>query len=235
LEGIETSTFHLPFHILFRDLTADDEAVMTMSLLVAAVVVGFSFLVTRRMTLVPKGRQNLVEMVVEALSGFLREMIGPEGPRYLPLIASLFLFILCSNLLGLIPGFASPTSNLNTTLALALVAFFSYHIMGLSAKGLRYFKDFLGPVWWLSPLMLPLEVISHLARILSLSFRLFGNIKGEDIVIAILILLAGLVHYVVPWHILMLPLAVFTSVVQALIFTMLTTLYIASAVTEESH
>jgi F-type H+-transporting ATPase subunit a len=187
------------------------------------------------MTLVPKGRQNLVEMVVEALSGFLREMIGPEGPRYLPLIASLFLFILCSNLLGLIPGFASPTSNLNTTLALALVAFFSYHIMGLSAKGLRYFKDFLGPVWWLSPLMLPLEVISHLARILSLSFRLFGNIKGEDIVIAILILLAGLVHYVVPWHILMLPLAVFTSVVQALIFTMLTTLYIASAVTEESH
>lgn len=235
MEEIELPTFRLPFHLLFNGLTAEDEAIMTMSLVVVAVVVVFSFLVTRRLELVPSGRQNFLEMILEGLSGFLREMIGPDGPRYLPLVASLFLFILVSNLLGIIPGFISPTSSINTTVALALVAFFSYHIMGLRAKGLRYFKDFLGPVWWLAPLMLPLEIISHLARILSLSFRLFGNIKGDEIVVAILVLLSGLIHYLFPFQIFMLPLAVFTGVVQALIFTMLTTLYIASAVTEEGH
>ena len=235
MEGIETTTFHLPFHLLRKGLTVSDEEVMTMTLLVMAIVFGLSFMVTRRLALVPSKRQSLVELIIEGLSGFLREMIGPEGPRYLPLISSFFLFIVCSNLLGLVPGFISPTSNLNTTVALALVAFFSYHIMGLRAKGLRYFKDFLGPVWWMAPLMLPLEIISHMARILSLSFRLFGNIKGDEIVVAILVLLAGLIHYFFPWQILMFPLAMFTGIVQALIFTMLTTLYIASAVTEEAH
>ena len=231
----QTVTFHLPFHLLFKGLTPYDEGIMTMSLVVAAVVLGFCFLVTRRLSLVPSGRQGFLELIVEGLSGFLTEMIGHDGPKYLPLIAALFLFILCSNLLGIVPGFVSPTSNINTTLALALVAFFSYHFMGLRAKGLRYFKDFLGPIWWMAPLMLPLEVISHLARILSLSFRLFGNIRGDEIVVGILVLLAGLVHYLFPWHILMLPLAVFTGCVQALIFTMLTALYIASAVSEEGH
>jgi F-type H+-transporting ATPase subunit a len=235
VQGIEASTFHLPFHVLCSSLSVSDEEVMTMTLLVMVVVFGFCFAVTRRMTLVPSKRQSVLELIIEGLSGFLREMIGPDGPRYLPLIAALFLFIVCSNLLGIVPGFISPTSNLNTTLALALVAFFSYHIMGLRTKGLRYFKDFLGPVWWLAPLMLPLEIISHLARILSLSFRLFGNIHGDEIVVAILVILAGLVHYIVPWQLFMFPLAVFTGVVQALIFTMLTTLYIGSAVTEEAH
>ena len=231
----ETLTFHFPFHILFKGLEPYDEGIMTMSLIVVAVVAGFCFLVTRRMSLVPSGRQSFLELIIEGLSGFLTEMIGHDGPKYLPLILAIFLFIACSNLLGIIPGFISPTSNINTTLALALVAFFSYHIMGVRAKGLRYFKDFLGPIWWMAPLMLPLEIISHAARILSLSFRLFGNIKGDEIVVAILVLLAGLIHYVFPWHILMLPLAVFTGVVQALIFTMLTSLYIASAVSEEGH
>ena len=235
MEGIETPAFHLPFHLLFGGLTADDEAIMTMSLVVVVLIVGFSYLTTRRLGMIPGGRQHILEMIVEGLSGFLREMVGPDGPRYLPLIASLFLYIVVSNLLGIIPGFVSPTSSINTTLALALVAFFSYHAMGLRAKGLAYFKDFLGPVWWLAPLMLPLEIISHLARILSLSFRLFGNIKGDEIVVAILVLLAGLVHYIIPFQIFMLPLAIFTGVVQALIFTMLTTIYIASAVAEEAH
>jgi F-type H+-transporting ATPase subunit a len=231
----ETVTFHLPFHLIFKGLTPYDEGIMTMSLLVAVLVLGFCYLVTRRLSLVPTGRQSFVELIIEGLSGFLTEMIGHEGPRYLPIIAGIFLFILVSNLLGVVPGFVSPTSNINTTLALALVAFFSYHIMGIRAKGLRYFKDFLGPVWWMAPLMLPLEIISHVARIISLSFRLFGNIRGDEIVVGILVLLAGLVHYVVPWQLFMLPLAVFTGCVQALIFTMLTALYIASAVSEEGH
>ncbi len=235
MEGLEIQTFHLPFHLVYGGYTSGDEQIMTMTLLVMTVIAAFAWLATRRMALVPGGRQNFVEMVVEAMIGFCREMIGHEGPRYLPLIASFFLFIVCSNLLGLVPGFLSPTSNLNTTLALALVAFIYYHLMGLRAKGIRYLKDFLGPVWWMAPLMLPLEIISHLARILSLSFRLFGNIRGDEIVLGILILLAGLVHYVFPFHLLMLPLSLFVGVVQALIFTLLTTLYIASAVSAEGH
>ena len=105
--------------------------------------------------------------------------MGPEGKHYLSLIGSLFLFILVCNLQGLVPGFDSPTANINTTLALALVAFSATHYIGLKRHGIGYIKHFMGPMWGLAPLMLPIELISHLARIMSLTFRLFGNMVAK--------------------------------------------------------
>jgi F-type H+-transporting ATPase subunit a len=132
--------------------------------------------------------------------------------------------------MGLIPGFFSPTANINTTLACALIAFITTHIIGIKAHGLKYIKHFLGPIWWMAPLMLPIEIIGHLSRILSLTLRLFGNIMGEDLVLAILLMLAGMFLAPLP----MMFLAIFTSFVQAFIFSLLTMLYISGAM-EEAH
>ncbi|MDH7499338.1 MAG: F0F1 ATP synthase subunit A [candidate division NC10 bacterium] len=184
-----------------------------------------SFLLTRRLKGTPGAGQNLLEFLVEMLQDFLESMMGPKGKRYLPLIGTLTLFILFSNLLGLVPGFHSPTNNLNTTVACALVVFFSTHIIGIKEQGLRrYLRHFTGPVWWLAPIMVPVEVIGHLARPVSLSVRLFGNIFGED---AVLVILLSLVPLLIPLP--MMFLAVFTSVVQTFVFVMLSTLYIAGA------
>ena len=123
------------------------------------------------------------------------QTMGEHGRAYFPLIASLALFILGCNLIGILPWFQSSTNNLNTTLALALVSFVTTHAVGIKHHGTHYVKHFLGPVPWLIPLMLPIEIIGHLSRILSLSFRLFGNIMGEDLAIIILTIL---VPYLVP-------------------------------------
>lgn len=215
---------------------------IAMAWLVIVVLGVVSFLATRSLKDVPGPLQNLMEVTIETFYNLLESIIGPEGRRYLPLIGSVGLFILCSNLLGLFPGLKSPTSNLNTTLALAVTVFLAYHAIGMRKRGvLGYLKHFAGPVWWLSPLMFPVEVISHLSRPMSLSIRLFGNIFGEDTVILVL---AGLVavkgikfsSLVVPLP--MMFLAIFTSVVQTLVFVMLSTIYIAGAVEvehEEHH
>ena len=183
------------------------------------------FLATRRLTPVPGPLQNALELLVETLQGFLETIIGPKGGQYLPLIGSLTLFILTCNLLGLVPGFKSPTSNLNTTVACALVVFFSTHIIGIRRHGLfRYLKQFTGPIWWLAPIMIPIELIGHLARPISLSVRLFGNIFGED---AVLLILLYLVPLLIPLPVMLL--AIFTGVVQTFIFVMLSMVYIAGA------
>lgn len=205
---------------------------ITMAWLVILILGVISFLVTRRLKDVPGPLQNLLEVTVEAFQDLLETVIGPHGQRYLALIASVGLFILFCNLLGLVPGFKSPTSNLNTTLALALVVFLSYHYFGIREQGiLNYLRHLAGPVLWLAPLMFPVEVISHLSRPLSLSIRLFGNIFGEDTVILVLSGLFFFAPLVIPLP--MMALAIFTSVVQTLVFVMLSTVYIAGAVEVE--
>ena len=153
--------------------------------------------------------------------------MGPEGRPFFPLIATLGLYILTSNLLGLIPGFESPTSNLNTTASMALVVFVTTHVVGIRMHGLKYVKHFLGPIWWLAPLMLVLELISHFARIISLSVRLFGNIMGEDKVLAVVVLL---VPFLVPLPVFVL--MIFTSFIQTIVFMLLAMMYIAGAMAE---
>ncbi len=189
----------------------------------------FSFLATRRMNILPGGFQNVMEVIVGGLENLLVETMGPEGRKFFPLIATLGLYILSSNLLGLIPGFESPTANLNTTVSMAIVVFLMTHIVGIKVHGIKYVKQFMGPVWWLTPLMMPIEIISHLSRPLSLSVRLFGNIMGEDIVLAVVLLLVPLL---VPLPVF--ALMIFTSVIQTLVFMLLAMMYIAGAM-EEAH
>ncbi len=177
----------------------------------------------------PTGVQNLLETVVSSLENFVVDIMGPEGKHYLTLIGSLFLFILVCNLQGLIPGFDSPTANINTTLALALVSFAATHYIGVKRHGFKYIKHFMGPMWALAPLMLPIELISHLARVMSLTFRLFGNMVAKH---KLLLVLALLAPYIAPVPILGLGLLV--SFVQALVFTLLTMLYLSGSI-EEAH
>jgi F-type H+-transporting ATPase subunit a len=176
-----------------------------------------------------------VEVVIEAFHGLLDQMIGRQGRQFLPLIGTAGLFILASNLLGNIPGFQPPTANWNTTVALAVTVFLSYNYFGIRKHGLlNYLKHFCGPIWWLAPIMFAIEFIGHLARPVSLSIRLFGNIFGEESVIVILLSLAWLVMPYLIWLGIMLPLSLFTAVVQTFVFIMLSMVYIAGAV-EEGH
>ena len=202
---------------------------VTYTLFVVALLSVLSFLATRRLQVYPGRLQNIMEVIIGGFDALLIDTMGDKGKKFFPLIATLGLFILTGNLIGIIPGFESPTANINTNAAMALVVFFSTHVVGVSIHGPKYFKQFLGPVWWLIPLMLPIEIISHLSRPLSLTFRLFGNIAGEDIVLAVVLLLVPLL---VPLPILIL--MIFTSIVQTLVFMLLAMMYIAGAL-EEGH
>ena len=177
----------------------------------------------------PTGFQNFFEVIVGGLENFIEEIMGPEGKHYFTLIAGLFLFILVCNLLGLIPGFDSPTANLNTTLALALCSFTATHYIGVKRHGIGYIKHFFGPMWALAPIMFIIEIISHLDQVLSLSIRLFGNMMAKH---QLLLVLALLAPYIAPVPILGLGLLV--SFVQALVFMLLTMLYLSGSI-EEAH
>ncbi|MCK9275937.1 MAG: F0F1 ATP synthase subunit A [Syntrophales bacterium] len=188
-----------------------------------------SYLATRRLDLYPNRVQNIMEVFLGGLDNLLVDTMGEEGRKFFPLIATLAIFIMIANLLGIIPGFESPTSNLNTTASMALIVFLMTHIVGIKEHGFKYVKHFLGPVWWMAPLMMPIEIVSHLSRPLSLSVRLFGNIMGEDLVLAILLLL---VPFLVPLP--MFALMIFTSLIQTLVFVLLAMMYITASM-EEAH
>ena len=208
---------------------------VTFTWLVMALLVVGSVMATRALKAVPGPLQNFAEVVLEAFLDLLEQMIGKQGRQFLPLVGTVGLFILTSNLLGNLPGFQAPTANWNTTVALALTVFVWYNYAGIRKHGLvGYLKHFCGPIWWLAPIMFPIEFIGHLARPVSLSVRLFGNIFGEESVIGILISLAWLVMPYMIWLGVMLPLSLFTAAVQTFVFIMLTMVYIAGAV-EEGH
>jgi F-type H+-transporting ATPase subunit a len=203
---------------------------VTYAWFIIAMLALLSFLATRRVDIYPGKLQNVMEVILTSFNNLLIETMGPEGKRFFPLIATLGLYILTSNLLGLVPGFESPTSNLNTTISMALVVFFLTHIVGVKIHGTKYLKQFMGPVWWLTPLMLPIEVVSHLSRPVSLSVRLFGNIEGGHIVVAVLFILVPLL---VPLPILILKILI--SFIQTLVFMLLSMMYIAGAMEEAHH
>ncbi|HEY5995794.1 MAG TPA: F0F1 ATP synthase subunit A [Candidatus Deferrimicrobiaceae bacterium] len=175
--------------------------------------------------------RNFLELILAFLKGIAEDIIGHHARKYLPLLATCFVFILFMNLLGLIPGFLPPTQKMNITIGLAVVIFLSTHYFGVRENGLRYFKHFLGPYLPLAPIMLPIEIISHLARPMSLSLRLFGNITGDHAVVAGFM---AIVPFVVPS--IFMGLGVFVSFMQAFIFTVLSMIYISGAVShEEEH
>ncbi len=198
------------------------------TLLAAFLAVFVAKLATRKLTIVPNGCQNVMEAVVSGILYIGRDVANEKVARkYLILAGSLAIFIFFGNLLEIIPGFEPPTGNINLTLTLALIVFIYYHYEGIKAQGLgHYIAHFAGPVKWLSPLMFPVEVLSHFSRIISLSFRLFGNIKGDDLFLLVLLMLA-------PW---VFPLAgfalmTFSAVLQAFVFMVLTYVYLYGAVT----
>jgi F-type H+-transporting ATPase subunit a len=200
------------------------------SWLVMAILVIGAVLLVKGIQIIPRTGQNLLEIVVGGLEDFMVEITGEEGRAFFPFIAAVFLYILVSNLLGLIPGFFSPTANLNTTLSLAVCTFVLTHVIGIKFHGMKYVKHFLGPVWALAPLMLIIELIGHFARVMSLSVRLFGNIFGKEKILGILFALAGL--YLAPLPILFL--GILVSFIQAVVFMLLSIVYFAGAM-EEAH
>ena len=198
--------------------------------LIMIVLIVLSRLATAKISLVPEGLQNIFEYVIESLENFLVSIMGEGGRRFFPFLATIFIFVLCCNLQGLVPGSFAPTSNLNTTASLAVLIFLLTHIVGIKKHGFRYVKHFLGPLPLLAPLMFIIEVISHLSRLISLSLRLFGNVMGEDLVILILFALAG--AYFVPLP--MMFLGLLTGFLQAFIITLLAMIYVSDAM-HEAH
>jgi F-type H+-transporting ATPase subunit a len=203
------------------------------------IVVGLtvlSLIVRSRLSVENPGKlQLIIEDGVAVIDGMLHDFIGPKGRRYVSIVGTMGIFILIGNLMGLVPGLMSPTASINVTVGCAITVFVFYHIQGVKEQGLwAYLKHFAAPPGaplMLAPIMLPIELISHLSRVLSLSLRLFGNIFGEDLVILILF---SIVPFLVPLP--MMFLAIVTSTLQAFIFIMLTTIYLSGAVaTEHDH
>lgn len=205
---------------------------LVMTLVVVILLSTLLGLAGRRVSLVPGKTQVVLESLIDFFEGLVVDTIGEPGKKYLPLVTTVGLFIMTSNLLGLIPGFMSPTSKLNVTLGCALVVWLYYHWQGLRTQGvLGYLKHFTGSNPFLAPLLLPIEVISHFSRPVSLSMRLFGNIFSEELLILII---ASIIPYLLPLP--FMAIAIFTAVIQAYVFVLLTCIYIAGAVAhEEEH
>ena len=205
---------------------------LVMVIFVAVLLIVLLGLASRKLSIIPSKRQSFLELIIQGFEGQLVEIIGEEGRKFLPMIATVGLFVFSANMIGLVPGFMSPTSKLNVTAGCALTVFVYYHWQGMKAQGvLRYLKHFTGPIPALAPLLLPIEIISHFSRPVSLSLRLFGNIFAEELLIVII---ASIVPFVLPLP--FMAVAIFTSVIQAFVFVLLACIYIAGAVAhEEDH
>jgi F-type H+-transporting ATPase subunit a len=206
---------------------------LVMTMLIVVVVAVVCGVMRSRLSVENPGKfQIVLEDLVTAVVGLLEEWIGPDGRRYLPLIATLGLFILLGNYAGLIPGLMAPTANINVTVGLAITTWVYYHFQGLKKQGVvNYLKHFAVPPGapvWMAPLMLVIEVISHTSRLLSLSLRLFGNIFGEEMVVVII---GSLVPFIFPLPFMFLGLI--TGGLQAFIFVLLSIIYLQAAVAVE--
>jgi F-type H+-transporting ATPase subunit a len=206
-----------------------------------------SYASTRRKSLIPGKLQNLMEMVVEGLDNFVAGILGPEGRRFTPFLGTLFIYIWCMNMAGLIPGLMSPTggkNGINITAGLAICVFFYVQYVGIRKQGVFGYLDHLmgNPrsvvQWVLVPLNLPIHIIGELAKPLSLSLRLFGNITGEDVLLAAFVGLGiaatAFLHSPVglPLHVPFIFLALLTGTIQALVFTLLSTVYFSMMLME---
>lgn len=176
----------------------------------------------------PGAFQQTFELLYEFVHGQTEDQMGHAGSRYVPYFGTIFLFILVANMIGLIPCFESPTGSAYVTCGCAMATFFYYHLVGIQANGFKYVLQFMGPLWWLAPLMLPIEVVSHLARPLSLTVRLYANMfAGEQVTLVFL----GMTKFLVP--VIFMGLHMFVGVVQAYIFMLLTMVYVGGAVAHE--
>ncbi len=200
------------------------------SWVVMILLITLGAIAAKGVSLIPGKAQNVFEIIISGIENFMIDVTGEEGRWLFPLVATIFLYIFSCNLIGLVPGFFPPTASLNTTASCALTVVIFTHIIGVKYHGIKYIKHFLGPVWWMIPIVFPIELIGHLARILSLSFRLFGNMMGHELVLAILFGLAGLFFAPLP----IMALGIFVSLVQAFVFFLLSMMYFTGAM-EHAH
>ena len=224
--------------VLLMDVLVKPEVIphnVTHAILVSIILVVTALIVRGSLNIVPRGIQNFVEMMVDAIWKLVDDNIGHHWSKTLfPFICTIFLFILLANFMGLVPGFASATSNVNTNAAMAIPVFLVTHVLGVRVHGASYINQFLGPIRSLAalPLMILMffvEVIGHFARPITLTVRLFGNMTGKHIILLVLGIIAPTVAPAV-----ILGLGVLVSVVQAFVFALLATLYLAGAV-EAAH
>ena len=219
-----------PAHAFVDEMVLNSWAVIVLLMVLA-------WLGTRRRLRVPRGLQTAWEMYYTFVRDFCVAEIGPGAEKYVPLLATIFLYILVLNLFGLVPGFLTPTMSLNTTVPLAIIVLVAVQYYGFREHGIRYLKHFTGDVWWLAPLMVVIEVIGQVAKALSLSVRLFGNMFGEETAISRMAALGALafsVSYVpVPAHFINILLHLIIGPIQAFIFFMLSAAYIQTATRHE--
>lgn len=232
----ESSILYAPFNALWHSVQhrfawdVPDHVINALLVLLISLIV-FP-LVSRRISRENPGHfQQILELVVGGLKGLLRDIVGHEGDRFLFIIGGFAAFIFVSNIFGIFFFLQPPTSNPNTTFALAICAFLYYNYQGIRTQGVvHYVKHFMGPLPLLAPLMFPIEIIGHFARILSLGMRLFGNIFGEHSATGIFM---GILPFVIPWP--MMGLGIFGAFLQTFVFIMLTMVYIAGATVVEEH
>lgn len=189
------------------------------------------FYMRSRLTIIPGRLQNFFEAVIETTERFVCTTMGEiPGKKYLPLLAGMLLYIFGMNILGLIPGCDAPTANLNTTACMALFVLCYYNFVGIRKWKLHYIDQFTGPSKWLVWLMFPLEIVSHLSRPVSLALRLFGNIRGEEIVIILFFIMAPILGTIPIYALFLLG-----KSMQAFVFFMLTMVYISNALEGPEH
>jgi F-type H+-transporting ATPase subunit a len=224
--------------VLLMDALVKPEVIphnLSHAILASGILIGVALIVKSSLRLVPTGVQNFIEVLVEAMYKLVDDNIGHKFTRtFFPFICTIFLFILLCNFMGLIPGLTSATANVNTNAAMAVPVFLATHIYGIKVHGMHYINHFLGPIRSIAALplmfiMFFVEFIGHLARPVTLTVRLFGNMNGKHIVLIVLGVIAPVLAPAV-----ILGLGVLVSVVQAFVFALLSTLYLAGAV-EEAH
>jgi len=227
----ETSILYGPVNALAEKfgLYVPDHVIMALLVLLLSLII-FPLASRKFSKDDPSSFQHFLEFIVGGLKNLLEEVVGHGASnRFLYIIGAFMTFIFMSNILGLFYFFQPPTGNVNTTFALSITAFLYYNFVGIRKQGLvSYMKHFAGPIWWLAPLMFPIELIGHFARILSLGMRLFGNITGEHTATGIFM---GLLPFVLPWP--MMGLGIFGATLQTFVFIMLTMVYLGGAVAEE--
>jgi len=211
-------TFGLPLHT-------------ALMIYVMLFILGVSLYVRKSLKLIPGRLQSVFELVIEMFVQLGSEVMGPKGKPFVPWIVTFFLFILVSNALGMIPGLAPPTMNLNTTFGLAIIVFVLTHVIGLREHGIGYIKHFMGPNIWIAPIMFPIEIVSHVARPVSLSMRLFGNMMGHEVLVGVLV---GMMPISILLYGFSAVLGILVVVIQAYIFALLSMAYLGGAL-DEAH
>jgi F-type H+-transporting ATPase subunit a len=207
---------------------ADHTIIMIYTVLALAIL---AFLMKGRYKLVPGTFQILIEFIINTFDKMVLDTMGPKGRKYLPLVLTVVIFIFVQNALGFVPGLIPPTANLNATLGLGLVVFLATHIIGFKEHGIKYIKHFTGPIWWMAPLIAPIEMIGHFARPISLALRLFGNMMGHEYAVGVLLILMPIGY---PLLAISTVLGVITVILQTFIFSLLAMMYFGGAI-EEAH